>query len=338
MGVVVLSILALILKRAECQTASSTVPVQTIQLPHVTSHFDHFGVDPDGGRLFATLQTENLVQVDQLQTGREPGTIAGIGKPHAVLFRQDLDRLFITDGNHDLGIVHIVDGKTFAVLKNIDLAAGAEQYSQDPATKYMYVGNGGHDTSQPCSFVSIIDMNRGEKTGDIKVDTPNLEAITLEAKGNRLYANDRLNGRILVIDRKQRTEFTSWPIAGAKRNIALALNETHHRLFVGCRSGVIVVFNTRDGKQIATLPVGEDIDDLMYDPGSKRIFAPTGGGNGALSIYWEKDPDHYALETTIATGPGGKNGIFVTTVHKYFVGVPQHGTTTDDEILVYGVQ
>ena len=119
-------------------------------------------------------------------------------------------------------------------------------------------------------------------------------------------------------------------------NVAIALDETHHRLFVGCRSGAIVVFNTRDGKQIATLPIGEDIDDLMYDPASKRIFAPTGAGSGALSIYREVDPDHYVSVTTIATAPGGKNGAYVPSIHRYFVGVPQHGTT-DDQILVYGV-
>ena len=93
-GIIVIACLALVYFSAECQAADSTEPIQTIQLPKVTSHFDHFGVDPDGGRLFATLQTENLVHVYQLQSGDELGTISGIGKPHAVLFRKDLDRLF----------------------------------------------------------------------------------------------------------------------------------------------------------------------------------------------------------------------------------------------------
>jgi DNA-binding beta-propeller fold protein YncE len=323
--------------RAQIQAAGSTELVQTIQLPKVTSHFDHFGVDPDGGRLFATLQTENLVHVYQLQSGAELGRIAGIGKPHAVLFRQDLDRLFITDGNHDHGIVHIVDGKTFTVIKSIDLAPGAEQYSYDPKTKYMYVGNGGHDASQPYSLISIIDTSRGRKVGDIKVDTPNLEATTLEVRGNRLYANDRLNGKVIVINRKQRKVLASWPITGGKMNVAIALDENHHRLFIGCRSGAIAVFDTRSGTQVATLPIGGDIDDLMYDPASKRIFAPTGGGSGALSIYQEVDPDHYSQVATVTTGPGGKNGTYVPSVSRYFVGVPQHGTT-DDQILVYGIK
>ena len=329
--------LALICAKAGCEPPAAPEPIQTIQLPGVNSHFDHFGIDPEGGRLFATLQTENIVHVYQLNTGNELGKISGIGKPHAVLFRRDIDRLFITDGNHDHGIVHVVDGKTFAVLKDINLAPGAEQYSYDPATKYMYVGNGGHDAAQPYSFISVIDTTHGKKIADIRVDTPNLEATTLEKNGDLLFANDRLNGRVIVVDRKRRRVLTTWPITGAKLNVAMALDEAHHRLFAGCRSGAIAVFDTGSGRQVATLPIGEDVDDLMYDPVTNRIFAPTGGGDGALNVYREGDPDHYTREVSVTTGPGGKNGIYVPSVHRYYVGVPQHGNT-DDQILVYDIQ
>jgi hypothetical protein len=38
-------------------------------------------------------------------------------------------------------------------------------------------------------------------------------------------------------------------------------------------------------------------------------------------------------EASIATGPGGKNSIYVPSIHRYYIGVPQHGKT-DDQILV----
>jgi hypothetical protein len=46
---------------------------------------------------------------------------------------------------------------------------------------------------------------------------------------------------------------------------------------------------------------------------------------------------HCAAAASIPTGPGGKNGIYVPSVHRYFVGVPQHGTA-NGQILVYGIQ
>ena len=68
-AIVVVACLALVHFRDKCHAADATEPIQTIQSPKVTSHFDHFGVDPDGGRLFATLQIENLVHVYQFQSG-----------------------------------------------------------------------------------------------------------------------------------------------------------------------------------------------------------------------------------------------------------------------------
>jgi outer membrane protein assembly factor BamB len=68
----------------------------------------------------------------------------------------------------------------------------------------------------------------------------------------------------------------TWQIATAKLNVVMALDEGSHRLFVGCRSGQIVVFNTGTGKEVANLPIAEGIDDLMFDPASKRVFAATG--------------------------------------------------------------
>ena len=38
----------------------------------------------------------------------------------------------------------------------------------------------------------------------------------------------------------------------------------------------------------------------------------------------------------ITTGPDGKNGTYVPAVHRYFIGVPQPGST-DDQVLVYGI-
>jgi DNA-binding beta-propeller fold protein YncE len=322
--------------RTQSQSHDPISPVATISLHKIDSHFDHFGVDVAGGRLFATLQAENVVHVYRMDTGEELHRITGIGRPHAVLYAANVNRIFITDGDHTHGKVHILDGTTYAPLGEIELAPGAEQYSWDPHNHLMYVGNGGHDAAQPYSLISIIDTATSTKISDIRVETPNLEATALESKGNRLYANDRLNTKILVVDRRQRKVLTSWPIPDAQMNVSIAMDEVHHRLFVGCRSGKIVVFDTRKGAAVASLPIGPGIDDLYFDSSSGRIFAAS-GEDGSLSVYRERDPDHFDLVLETPTGPGGKNGIYVPSLHRYFVGVPQHGTM-DTEILSFEIK
>ena len=55
--------------------------------------FDHFGVDLKGNRLFATPEDYKAVVVFDLKTGKLIRTMDGIGRPHAVLYREDLNRM-----------------------------------------------------------------------------------------------------------------------------------------------------------------------------------------------------------------------------------------------------
>jgi DNA-binding beta-propeller fold protein YncE len=311
--------------------------VETIPLPGLKGHFDHFGFDAKHGRLFATMQAQGVVEVFDAKSGKLIGTITNIGKPHAVLYRADQDRLYITDGNHDHGKVQVVDGKSRQVLKTVDLAPGAEQFGYDSSSHFMYVANGGHDAASPFGFVSVVDTDRAEKVADIRVDTPNLEGVAVENSGDRVFVNDRLHSQVVVIDRKQRNVIGQWQISSAKLNVALALDEANHRLFVGCRSGQIVVFNTDDGKEQATLPIAEGVDDLFFDKAGKRIFAATGSGAGSLEVYHQRDPDHYDYFAKVASAPEGKNGLYVPQIHRYFVGVPDHNEAPD-ALLVYDVR
>ena len=158
----------------------------------------------------------------------------------------------------------------------------------------------------------------------------------MENTGSRVFVNDRLHSKMVVIDRKPQAVIGNWPIYDAKLNVAMALDEAGHRLFVGCRSGKIVVFNTVDGTQTTALAIGEGVDDLTFDASSKRVLAATGAGAGSLHVFQQLDPDHYQAVGEMASAPGGKNGIYVPRVHRYFVGVPQHDTA-DTSILVFDV-
>src|SRR5690348_2239647 len=73
--------------------------VQTFTLPaDVKGHFDHFEIDLKGNRLFATPEDYKAVLVFDVQTGKLIHKIPGIERPHAVLYREDINRIFVTDG------------------------------------------------------------------------------------------------------------------------------------------------------------------------------------------------------------------------------------------------
>jgi DNA-binding beta-propeller fold protein YncE len=97
-----------------------------------------------------------------------------------------------------------------------------------------------------------------------------------------------------------------------------------------------VVFDTQTGKELQALPVGKGVDDLMFDPASKRLYA-TSGGTGAIDVYKETDPDHYQSLGNIPSGAGAKTGLLVPQLARLFVAVPPKGTTPG-EVYVYEVQ
>src|SRR5260370_9143691 len=108
--------------------------IQTITLPAaIKGHFDHFEVDLKGNRLFATPEGYKSVLVFDLKTGKLIHTIGGIEKSHAALYREDLDRIYVTDG--EAGDVKIFDGKTYHLLSSVKLLDAANSIGDDPPTK-----------------------------------------------------------------------------------------------------------------------------------------------------------------------------------------------------------
>jgi len=307
--------------------------VQTIKLPEeIKGRFDHFAVDLSGNRLFATPEDNHAVLVFDLRTGKLLHTIKGIGKPHAILYREDLNQIYVTDG--DAGDLKIFDSKTYALKSSVKLLEDADSIGYDPATKYLYIDNGGGDVHETYSMLSVVDTTSGKKVADMKIDGETLEAMALESSSPKMYVNNKAKSRVDVIDREKREILASWPITKGKTNVAMALDEGNHRLFVACRSGDLIVFDTTSGKELSSLPIAKGVDDLAFDKDSKRIYA---AADSFVDVYREESPDNYKLLAKVPSGPAGRTARLVPELKRYFVAVPQHDTTPS-EVLVYEVR
>jgi DNA-binding beta-propeller fold protein YncE len=159
--------------------------------------------------------------------------------------------------------------------------------------------------------------------------------MVLETSGARLFLNATEKNAIAVIDRKKQEMVATWPATGCHVNAGVAIDESHHRLFVACRDGNLVVLDSDTGKVLQALPISTGVDDMVYDPASQRIYVAC--GEGFIDVYHQIDADHYKSLGKISTGPLGKTGLLVPELGKYFVAVPPHGTTAA-EVLVFAVQ
>ncbi|MGH9356252.1 MAG: YncE family protein [Terriglobia bacterium] len=307
--------------------------VSTERIPSIACHFDRFGLDVKNHRLFVTPEDNGTVEIYSIPSGKLLHSIGGIGMAHGVLYRPDVDRIYITDGAD--GLLRIYNGTTYRLLKTVKLLTDADAIGYDPATHYLYVANGGKDAKLNYTLLSIVNTDTGDHIGDIKIDGNRLEQMALERSGPRLFINVTDKRAVGVIDRNKRAVVAMWPLTEGDINAAMALDEADHRLFVACRSGIMDIFDTQNGKVIAVLPISKGADDLTYDTARKRIYVPC--AQGVVDVFEQRDPDHYSLIGRVASGPMGKTGILVSSLDRYYVAVPQHGNT-ESEILVYQVQ
>jgi DNA-binding beta-propeller fold protein YncE len=317
----------------QCEGASPLELVQTIRMPGITGRFDQFGVDVNGHRLFVTPLDHKTVEVYDLKTGKLIHSIPDIEKPHAVLYRADLDQIFVTDGPE--GSLKIFRGDNYQLVKAVKPLVAPDGILYDPASHYLYIITGGENAKLDYSLISVVDTDKGEHLGDIRIEGGTMEEMRLEKSSPRLFVVNREKNRIEVIDREKRTILTSWPLTLGKVPVGLAADESNHRLFVGCRSEVMVVVDSMSGKEIASVPITKGIDGMVFDPATRRIYAEASAG--AVDVYEEVDPDHYRSLGTTPIGSPAKPGLLVPELNRYFVAAPQHDNV-DAAILVFQVR
>jgi DNA-binding beta-propeller fold protein YncE len=146
-----------------------------------------------------------------------------------------------------------------------------------------------------------------------------------------LFLNNKAKNQVDVIDRDKRTLAASWPITKSKTNVAIAYDAANRRLFIGCRGGGIVVLDTDSGKEIAVLEITKGVDDMVFDPASKRLYASC---DGNADVYQQTDANTYKSLGKVPTGALARTALLVPELHRYFVTVPQKGTSSA-EIKIY---
>jgi hypothetical protein len=78
---------------------------------------------------------------------------------------------------------------------------------------------------------------------------------------------------------------------------------------------------------LKTLDYGDavgDCDDVFYDKNRKRIYAS--GGDGAISVFEQKDADHYSKLARIATVKGARTSYFSPDLDRFFLAVRRQGS------------
>jgi DNA-binding beta-propeller fold protein YncE len=321
--------------RSDAQKTPPLELTHRFKLPDsVKGHFDHFVVDAQHNRLFATAVDDKAVLVVDLVTGVITHRVTPVDVPRAVLYRADLNRIYVSDGG---GALRVFDATNFHPIKTIELLVDADPMTYDAASKQLFVVNGGEAAHHSYSDITIIDTTEMTKGQDLKVEGEELEGMAVENSGARLFVNNRAKNQIEVVDRSRAVLVATWPVTQGKGNTVMALDESSHRMFVACRGGQLIVFDLNTGKELQSLPIAGGVDDISFDPASNRIYVACGEGEGSIYVYHESGPDSYQLLGKITSAPGAATARLVPELNEYITVAPAQKNLTA-EILVYKLQ
>jgi DNA-binding beta-propeller fold protein YncE len=295
-----------------------------IPLPGVEGRIDHFSADEAGQRLFVAALGNGSVEIVDLRKAERTAEIKGLEEPQGLYYDSKIGRLSIATGGD--GKLRCYDGKSLALLETLDLGKDADNVRYDQQAGDVWAGYG--------DGIAIID-SAGQKVGSIPLGS-HPESFQFEEKGDQVYVNVPKQLGVALVDRKQRRVLAKWGLGTSFANYPMALDTANHRLFVGCRLPArLVVLDTTSGRTVNTLPTVGDTDDVFYDATRQLVFVI--GGEGAVEILRQRDPDHYERASRVTTAPGARTGLFLQNSGRLYVAVPHRGPQPA-RVLVYEVK
>lgn len=273
--------------------------------------WDYVVPDPPNHRVF--IARENRLMVIDENNGKLLGEVKGIHGAHGTAIAAATGHGFATSGNDQS--VMMFDLKTFKVLGQIPAAEDADAIIYDPASNRVFTLNGDAHSS------TVIDPRAGTLITNIPLGgKPEYGA---SAGDGKVYANLTDISEVVEIDAKTATVTRRWSTAPCKQPVPMAIDTAHHRLFSGCRSGLMAVSDYQAGKVIATLPIGTGVDGAGFDPATGDLFASN--ANGILTVMHQDTPDRYRVVENVTTPEGSRNMGLDPTNHRVFVVAAQFG-------------
>ena len=319
---------ALLTALASAAVAGAADPlelVQTIPLKGKPGNLDHIAIDLQRNRLFVANKANNTMDIVDLAKGELFKQVPGQQAIQGIAYAPDLDRVYVGLGGK--GLFNVFDGKSYHLIKTIKFPDDSDNVRYDPNKHAVYVAHA--ESSLAAVDVSNYSYKDVKLPGDA-------EGFTLQPDGAMLYVAVPKPSQVAVIDTDKKDVTGNYPIKAAEDATAIGLDAANHRLFVGCRNpGMLVVLDSGSGKEVATLPIPGEVDDLFYDAKRRLIYISC--GEGALVVVRQNGADQYENVAKIDTAKGAKTSLFVPEQGKLYLAVPRQEGKPGPEIRVYQV-
>ena len=273
--------------------------------------WDYLTYDQAGKRLFITRGTHVMV-VDPA-TGKQLADIPDTPGVHGVALAPELSKGFISAGRASQVVVF--DLASLKETARIPVGDTPDAIAYEPVSSRVFTFNArSKDTTS-------IDAKTDKVVGTIALGGKPEFAVANGA--GQLFVNIETTAEIAEIDAATLKVTHRWPIKGCEEPTGLALDKADAILFSGCSNKTLAVINTKDGTLLNTLPIGDGVDGVAYDPESHIAFSSN--GEGTLTVIGQKD-SKWAVLQNLTTQAGARTLTLNPTSHEIYLVTATRGS------------
>jgi DNA-binding beta-propeller fold protein YncE len=300
--------------------------VSTIPLPNVAGRIDHLSFDSKNQQIFVAALGNNTVEVVDLTNKKVIHTLKNLSEPQGIKYIPEKMAVVVANGGS--GECDLISAESFQKVSSVKLAGDADNVRYDSAAGKIYIGYGD-------GGIAIIDAPTFKLISEIKL-SGHPESFQIDKAEQRIYVNVPDEQQIEIIDVTKNIIDARWKITEAKSNFPMALDETNHRLFIGCRNPAkLIVKDTKTGNTVSVLDIDGDVDDIFYDKSSKQIYLSCGAGS--INIIKQTDANNYQSNGKIQTHKGARTSLFIPEISQLVIAVPS-GLNGDAALLIYQIK
>jgi DNA-binding beta-propeller fold protein YncE len=275
---------------------------------------DYITAEPGTGRIFISRATH--VMVVDAKSGKVLADFPDAPRNHGIALSQKSGHGFITSAGDSS--VTMFDLKKLTAIRKIPVSVGGlDGITHDDFRDRIILTN----HSMPVGTAVAIDARSGDIVGTAELEDTAPEGAASDGKG-LLFVNNERKSTMQVVDSKAMKAVASWPLAPCQGPTGIAMDRKTQRIFAGC-SKTSVVVDAKSGKVVATMPAGNGVDALGWDPSQKLIYIPA--RDGTLTVVHQDGADSYSVLATVRTMPGMKTVAVDPVSHRAYGFVPEYG-------------
>jgi hypothetical protein len=185
----------------------------------------------------------------------------------------------------------------------------------EPVSRRVFAFNAGSRSA------TAIDAATGAVVGTVTLDG-RPEFAVADGHGG-VFVNLEDSSVVAGFDARTLAVASRWPLVEGEGPSGLAIDRVHHRLFSVCGNERMVVLDSRDGRVVATLPIGKGTDGAAFDAGTGLAFSSN--GEGTLTVVHEDSADRFSVVGTVPTQRGARTLAVDPRTHRIYLAAASYG-------------